>query len=99
MAHRVEDRELRGPEIQGVVECVTSDLIGRLNQLVTTKNRATDEIHRTRAVQPMTLAAQLQWQLLPPLTAYCPEAVVAGQRDKISEPPDPGSRGSDFARR
>lgn len=54
-------------------------------QLITTKSRATDEIHRSRAMQPMTLAAQMQWQILPPLTAHCPEVVVAGQVEPAYE--------------
>ncbi len=50
-----------------------------VTQYVASKGRVTDEFHRLRAARPMTLAAQMQWQVLPPTTAHAPEAVVAGQ--------------------
>ncbi len=48
-------------------------------QYVSTKGRITDEFHRLRATELMSLAAQMQWQMLPPLTGHSPEVTIAGQ--------------------
>ncbi len=50
-----------------------------VTQFVATKGRYTDEIHLLREAQPMSLSAQLQWQLLPPITAHIPALTVAAQ--------------------
>ena len=36
--------------------------------------RATDELHLRRRSRSMTLAAGMQWDLLPPLTVRCAQA-------------------------
>lgn len=46
--------------------------------LVMTKTLYGDSIVRTRRTNPMTLAAELQWSLLPPLTFISPSITVAG---------------------
>lgn len=47
-------------------------------ELVVTKSLYGDAIVNTRRVEPMSLAAEIQWGLLPPLTFACEELVVAG---------------------
>lgn len=49
-----------------------------VTQYLASKARVTDEFHRLRCLEPMSLAAQMQWQMLPPTTAHTPEIVVAG---------------------
>ena len=39
------------------------------------KRRYTDVVHRTRRVQPLSVAAEMQWDLLPPLA--CTTACVS----------------------
>lgn len=56
-----------------------------VTQFIATKGRCTDEYHRARQTRPMSLAAQLQWQMLPPLTAHAPNATVAGQLEPAYE--------------
>lgn len=46
--------------------------------LVVTKGRYGDVFFLTRRRRDMTLAAEMQWQLLPPLTITTPRVVVAG---------------------
>jgi phosphoserine phosphatase RsbU/P len=41
--------------------------------------RTTDLMHLHRRRQPMTLAASMQWDLLPPLTVRCAEAMACGR--------------------
>jgi phosphoserine phosphatase RsbU/P len=50
-----------------------------VSQYLSTKGRVTDEYHRLRSAEPMSLAAQMQWQMLPPILAKTPDAVIAGQ--------------------
>lgn len=50
-----------------------------LCQVIASKSRYTDELHVARCTEPMGLAAQMQWQLLPPLTAHTPEVTLAGR--------------------
>ncbi len=74
----VLELELPGaPTEQRLLECRRFAEV--LTQYVAAKGRVTDQFHRVRSAQPMTLAAQLQWQLLPPMTAYAPQVMVAGQ--------------------
>jgi hypothetical protein len=47
-------------------------------ELLMTKGQYTDSYFLARRRQPMGLAAELQWQLLPPLTFVTPRVVIAG---------------------
>jgi hypothetical protein len=47
-------------------------------ELLMTKGQYTDSYFLTRRRQPMSLAAEMQWQLLPPLTFMTPRVVIAG---------------------
>ncbi|RAG86196.1 serine/threonine-protein phosphatase [Streptacidiphilus pinicola] len=46
--------------------------------LLTSRDRSTDLFTRARRRRPMTVAAEIQWSLLPPLTMSVPEVEVAG---------------------
>jgi serine phosphatase RsbU (regulator of sigma subunit) len=48
-----------------------ADLAQVVAQLVRTRQQYTDSFHRARRRQPMDLAAELQWSLLPPLDFSC----------------------------
>ena len=47
-------------------------------ELLVSKSQYTDSYFRVRRRQPMGLAAEMQWQLLPPLTFATPRVVIAG---------------------
>jgi serine phosphatase RsbU (regulator of sigma subunit) len=47
-------------------------------ELIVSKNQYTDRYAVTRRRRPMGLAAEMQWQLLPPLTFVTPRVVIAG---------------------
>ena len=47
-------------------------------ELLMTKGQYTDSYSLTRRRQSMSLAAEMQWQLLPPLTFVTPRVVIAG---------------------
>jgi hypothetical protein len=47
-------------------------------ELLVTKGQYTDSYFLTRRRQSMSLAAEMQWQLLPPLTFVTPRVVIAG---------------------
>ncbi|MBB1243849.1 SpoIIE family protein phosphatase [Streptomyces durbertensis] len=46
--------------------------------LLVTKNGYTDLFFRTRRSEPMSVAAEIQWSLLPPLAMVMPRVAVAG---------------------
>lgn len=54
------------------------DLAGLLAQLVVTRSLYGDAIERARRRAPITVPAELQWRLLPPLTYVSPAVSVAG---------------------
>lgn len=47
-------------------------------ELLLSKGQYSDTYAQTRRRQPMGLAAEMQWQLLPPLTFVTPRVVIAG---------------------
>jgi hypothetical protein len=47
-------------------------------ELLLSKGQYTDIYFQTRRRRPMDLAAEMQWQLLPPLTFVTPRVVIAG---------------------
>ncbi|MGY1667882.1 PP2C family protein-serine/threonine phosphatase [Geodermatophilus sp. SYSU D00696] len=51
---------------------------GLVADLLVTKDAYTDTFARVRTRQPMTLAAQLQWQSLPPLSMTTPDVDLSG---------------------
>ncbi|MEW2357521.1 PP2C family protein-serine/threonine phosphatase [Spirillospora sp. NPDC029432] len=53
-------------------------LAGLVAGLLVTKNDYTDQFLRTRRREPMSVPAEIQWSLLPPLTMTTPQVAVAG---------------------
>ncbi|MFJ4781583.1 PP2C family protein-serine/threonine phosphatase [Streptomyces sp. NPDC088762] len=53
-------------------------ITGLAADLLQTKNGYTDLFFRTRRSEPMSVAAEIQWSLLPPLSMVMPRVAVAG---------------------
>ncbi|MFI5754761.1 PP2C family protein-serine/threonine phosphatase [Streptomyces sp. NPDC051569] len=53
-------------------------LAGLVADMVVTKGTYTDLFFQARRRQPMSVAAEIQWSLLPPLTMVTPQVSVAG---------------------
>lgn len=51
---------------------------GLVSDLLITKSGYTDRIFQARRLEPMSLAAEIQWSLLPPLSMTVPEVALAG---------------------
>jgi hypothetical protein len=69
--------------------------LGRLvADLLVVKGAYSDQFFLARRRRPMALAAEMQWQLLPPLTLTSPHAVVAGM---LSPAYEVGGDGFDYA--
>ena len=85
---RVIAAMVEGRDRIGVVECTFDggggsvdlvDAIGRALLLVlVSKRRYTDLVLRARRVRPRSIAAEMQWDLLPPLSGQASGASVAG---------------------
>jgi serine phosphatase RsbU (regulator of sigma subunit) len=57
---------------------VLDDLASLVGELVLTRGLVGDEIALTRRSRDLSLAAELRWMLLPPLTVSLPEVAVSG---------------------
>jgi serine phosphatase RsbU (regulator of sigma subunit) len=68
---------------QVLAECTRLGLFAGV--LVRAFARATDELHLRRRSRSMTLAAGMQWDLLPPLTVRCAQAVACGRVEPAYE--------------
>ena len=53
-------------------------LAGLVADMLVTKNSYTDQFFQARRRKPMTVAAEIQWSLLPPLSMNTPQVAVAG---------------------
>jgi hypothetical protein len=53
-------------------------LAGLVADMLVTKNGYTDQFFKARRREPMSVAAEIQWSLLPPLRMTTPQGVVAG---------------------
>jgi hypothetical protein len=60
-------------------------LAGLVAELVVTKGRYTDGFFRLRRRRTMSLAAEMQWHLLPPLTVVTPRVALAGALEPAYE--------------
>ena len=69
--------ELAGEAPEGFLAAVLR-LSAQAAELVVTKNDYGDFFEYFRRRQPMSLASELGWQLLPPLTFGCDRAVISG---------------------
>ncbi|MFI5684723.1 PP2C family protein-serine/threonine phosphatase [Streptomyces sp. NPDC051636] len=53
-------------------------LAGLVADMIVTKHSYTDQFFRARRREPMSVAAEMQWSLLPPLVMAVPQVAVAG---------------------
>jgi serine phosphatase RsbU (regulator of sigma subunit) len=53
-------------------------LAGLVADMIVTKDNYTDQFFQARRSKPMSLAAEIQWTLLPPLTMLTPQVALAG---------------------
>ncbi|MER7986507.1 PP2C family protein-serine/threonine phosphatase [Streptomyces noursei] len=53
-------------------------LAGLVADMIVTKHSYTDQFFETRRREPMSVAAEIQWSLLPPLAMSVPQAALAG---------------------
>jgi len=66
------------PSVDDTLRAQCSWLATLVAELLMTKGQYTDSYFLTRRRQSMGLAAEMQWQLLPPLTFVTPRVVIAG---------------------
>ena len=66
------------PEVTDRARVWCNRLAGLVSDLVVTKGHYGDVFFLTRRRRDMTLAAEMQWHLLPPLTITTPQVTVAG---------------------
>jgi hypothetical protein len=66
------------PSVDDALRARCSWLATLVAELLITKGQYTDSYFLTRRRQSMGLAAEMQWQLLPPLTFVTPRVVIAG---------------------
>jgi len=57
---------------------LTRRLAGLIADMLITKSMYTDRFFQARRRQPMSLSAEMQWQLLPPLMMNTPQVAIAG---------------------
>ncbi|WP_406406663.1 PP2C family protein-serine/threonine phosphatase [Streptomyces sp. NBC_01643] len=55
-----------------------SRLSGLVADMLVTKNAYTDQFFRARCRKPMSVSAEIQWSLLPPMSMSLPQVEVAG---------------------
>jgi hypothetical protein len=77
-AERLGVLSLTLPRADDALRVQCSRLATLVAELLMTKGQYTDSHSLTRRRQPMGLAAEMQWQLLPPLTFVTPQVVIAG---------------------
>jgi serine phosphatase RsbU (regulator of sigma subunit) len=77
-ANRVGVLALTAPHVDDAMRRTTQRLAGLVAQLLVTKGQYSDLLFRARRRRPTTLAAEMQWQLLPPLMMETPELAIAG---------------------
>ncbi|WP_412520910.1 hypothetical protein K8Z49_23290 [Actinomadura madurae] len=53
-------------------------LAGLVADMLVTKNGYTDQFFQARRREPMSVSAEIQWSLLPPLTMTTPQVAIAG---------------------
>jgi serine phosphatase RsbU (regulator of sigma subunit) len=77
-AERLGVLGLTVPAANPVVRVRCAWLATLVAELLLSKDQYTDTYSQTRRRQPMGLAAEMQWQLLPPLTFVTSRVVIAG---------------------
>jgi hypothetical protein len=66
------------PEVDDALRVRCTWLATYVAELLLSKGQYTDSYFLARRRQPMSLAAEMQWQLLPPLTFVTPRVSIAG---------------------
>ena len=66
------------PEVDDALRVRCTWLATYVAELLMSKGQYTDSYFLARRRQPMSLAAEMQWQLLPPLTFVTPRVAIAG---------------------
>ena len=69
--------EMSGLIVPGFLEAALR-LTAQVAELVSTKGNYGDFFEYHRRLQPMSIASELAWQLLPPLTYGCEQVVISG---------------------
>jgi hypothetical protein len=69
--------EMTGPIVPGFLDGAVQ-LTAHVAELVVTKTDYGDFFEYYRRLQPMSIASELAWQLLPPLTFGCERVVISG---------------------
>ena len=69
--------EMSGPIGPGFLDTLLR-LTAEVAELVVTKTKYGDFFEHYRRLQPMSIASELAWQLLPPLTFGCERLVISG---------------------
>jgi serine phosphatase RsbU (regulator of sigma subunit) len=67
-----------GAALDADATAAAEDVAGLLAELLVTRGRYGDAIERVRRRTPMSVPAELQWRLLPPLTFVSPLVAIAG---------------------
>ena len=66
------------PDLDPHLEDACRRLAALTAEILSSKDALTDLYKRVRRRQPMTLAAEMQWRLLPPLTLVTPRVALSG---------------------
>jgi len=77
-AERIGALELGFPQVDDELLALCDDLGLLVGHLTHTAGRYTDLIELRRRRRPMNLAAEMQWDLLPPLAFSSPDLAIAG---------------------
>lgn len=77
-ADRVGVLAVTAAHVDDGVRRTAQRLAGLAAELLVTKGQYSDLLFRARRRRPTTLAAEMQWQLLPPLMMETPELAIAG---------------------
>jgi hypothetical protein len=76
---------LPGPEVGDGLRARCSQLATLVSELIMAKGQYTDVYFLARRRRTMSLAAEMQWGLLPPLTFVTPQVAIAGQLEPAYE--------------
>jgi serine phosphatase RsbU (regulator of sigma subunit) len=66
------------PEVDEELEQLCRQLASVTAEMLASKDLLTDLYQRVRRRRPMSLAAEMQWRLLPPLTVVTPRVAISG---------------------
>jgi hypothetical protein len=84
-AERVGVLAMTFAEIDAGVERAALAFASLVGEYVVTKARYGDALERTRRRRPLTLAAEMRWELLPPLTYRSPTLTISGALEPAYE--------------